>query len=106
MVPLNRTYTVLDWMAALNLPALLITGSYLGTISHTLTALLALQSRNIPLAGLIINENIPSHSPAFHHAIDTYQGLKGYLPSDLPIVTVSHNETPDFQPILSAYFNQ
>ena len=31
--------TVLDWMAALEIPLLLVVGGYLGTISHTLTAL-------------------------------------------------------------------
>ena len=38
MVPLDAQHTVLDWMAAL-LPVLLVVGGYLGTISHTLTAL-------------------------------------------------------------------
>lgn len=56
MVPLAGTLTVLDWLAALDCPALLVTGSYLGTLSHTLTALLALESRGVPLAGIVVNE--------------------------------------------------
>ena len=39
MVPLDGARTVLDWMAALEIPLLLVVGGYLGTISHTLTAL-------------------------------------------------------------------
>ncbi|MGB7783423.1 MAG: dethiobiotin synthase, partial [Pseudolabrys sp.] len=39
MVPLDGRRTVLDWMTALDIPLLLIVGGYLGTISHTLTAL-------------------------------------------------------------------
>ena len=39
MVPLDAERTVLDWMAALQIPLLLVVGGYLGTISHTLTAL-------------------------------------------------------------------
>ncbi len=39
MVPLDETHTILDWIAALNIPSVLVVGSYLGTISHTLTAL-------------------------------------------------------------------
>ena len=39
MVPLDAHHTVRDWMAALGLPVVLVAGSYLGTISHTLTAL-------------------------------------------------------------------
>src|SRR3546814_6488776 len=47
MVPLDECHTVLDWMAALALPALLVSGTYLGAISHTLTALAALDARGI-----------------------------------------------------------
>ena len=39
MVPLDDTHTVLDWMSVLRIPVLLVAGSYVGTISHTLTAL-------------------------------------------------------------------
>ena len=42
MVPLDAERTVLDVMMALQLPLILVAGSYLGTISHTLTALDAL----------------------------------------------------------------
>ncbi len=38
MVPLDERHTVLDWIAALEVPALLVVGTYLGTLSHTLTA--------------------------------------------------------------------
>ncbi len=42
MVPLDGERTILDVMMALRLPLILVAGSYLGTISHTLTALDAL----------------------------------------------------------------
>ena len=45
MVPLNERHTVLDWIAELGVPALVVTGSYLGTISHTLTTLAAIRGR-------------------------------------------------------------
>ncbi len=63
MVPLDDRHTVLDWMAALGIPALLVAGSYLGTISHTLTALAALRARAIPVAGLAISESPESPVP-------------------------------------------
>ncbi|CAN0456632.1 unnamed protein product, partial [Laminaria digitata] len=47
MVPLDETRTVADLIAALGIPALLVGGSYLGSLSHTLTAYEALRSRNI-----------------------------------------------------------
>lgn len=56
MVPLNDTSTTLDWMAALALPVILVTGSYLGSISHTLTALHALRTRNLHVAALVMSE--------------------------------------------------
>ena len=37
MVPLDDRHTVLDWMVALTCPVMLVTGSYLGSLSHTLT---------------------------------------------------------------------
>ena len=33
MVPLNATHTVLDWIAALKIPTILVAGTYLGTMS-------------------------------------------------------------------------
>ena len=60
MVPLDERHTVADWIAALALPSLLICGSYLGTISHTLTALEVLARRNIEIVAVIINETLGS----------------------------------------------
>jgi dethiobiotin synthetase len=56
MVPLDDRHTVLDWMAALGLPVLVVAGSYLGTISHTLTALAVLEQRRLDIAGVVISE--------------------------------------------------
>lgn len=63
MVPLDPTHTVLDWMAALDLPLILVAGSYLGTISHTLTALDAIARRGLQLAALVVNESADSTVP-------------------------------------------
>lgn len=57
MVPLDAEHTVLDWIAALEAPALLVVGSYLGTLSHSLTAAAALQSRAVKLAGVVVSES-------------------------------------------------
>jgi len=56
MVPLDATHTVLDWMAELRLPLLLVAGSYLGTISHTLTALDVLARRALKVAAVVVSE--------------------------------------------------
>jgi dethiobiotin synthetase len=57
MVPLDTKHTVLDWIAALGAPALLVVGSYLGTLSHSLTAATALHQRGVPLLGVVISES-------------------------------------------------
>ena len=57
MVPLNGNRTVLDWMAALNIPLILVVGGYLGAISHTLTALDVLAQRRLKIAGIVVSES-------------------------------------------------
>jgi dethiobiotin synthetase len=57
MVPLDGEHTVLDWMAALHIPVLLVVGGYLGTISHTLTALDVLGQRHLKVAAIVVSES-------------------------------------------------
>jgi dethiobiotin synthetase len=57
MVPLDGQRTVLDWMTALDIPLLLVVGGYLGTISHTLTALDVLAQRKLNVAAIVVSEN-------------------------------------------------
>jgi dethiobiotin synthetase len=63
MVPLDERHTVLDWMSALRLPVLLVAGSYLGTISHTLTALRVLAQRNLTVAAVAVSESMVPGAP-------------------------------------------
>ena len=63
MVPLAGGQTVRDLIAAIGCPALLVVGSYLGTLSHTLTAVEALAGRGIPLAGIVVSESPESPVP-------------------------------------------
>ena len=56
MVPLDGNRTVLDWMAALGIPLLLVVGGYLGTISHTPTALDVLTQRKLSVAAIVVSE--------------------------------------------------
>jgi len=57
MVPLDENRTVLDWMVALDLPVIVVTGTYLGTISHTLTALEVLKRAGVRVAALVLNDS-------------------------------------------------
>jgi dethiobiotin synthetase len=64
MVPLDAQHTVLDWIAALGAPALLVVGSYLGTLSHSLTAVAALRQRGVTLLGVVVSESAEQPVPA------------------------------------------
>src|SRR3546814_11131239 len=64
MVPLDECHTVLDWVAALDLPALLVSGTYLGAIGHTLTALATLDARVIIVHGIVLSPSAASSSAA------------------------------------------
>lgn len=58
MSPLTDTETNLDMIAALGAPVLLVAGSYLGTISHVLTALVALRAAQARVAAVVISESL------------------------------------------------
>jgi len=90
MVPLDDSHTVLDWIAALHLPAIVIGGSYLGAISHTLTALGALRQRDIALAALVVNET-PRSSVALDETAATIARFAG----DLPVLALPRLTGPD-----------
>ena len=60
MVPLARGVTVLDWIVQLRYPVILVAGSYLGAISHTLTATEVLRTRRVHVAGVVVSETADS----------------------------------------------
>jgi len=63
MTPLDARHTVLDWMAALDIPIVLVAGSYLGAISHCLTAFDVVRRRGLAVACLVISESQSSPVP-------------------------------------------
>ena len=63
MVPLDGERTILDVMMALRLPLILVAGSYLGTISHTLTALRVLAQRNLTVAAVAVSASVAPGAP-------------------------------------------
>lgn len=63
MVPLDDRNTVLDWMLALRLPLILVTGSYLGALSHTLSAVDVLRGRDLRIDAAVVSESVASPVP-------------------------------------------
>ena len=62
LVPMDETHTFLDAAADMKSPAVVVARAALGTINHTLLTLAALRSRNIPVAGVVINR-YPTDTP-------------------------------------------
>jgi dethiobiotin synthase len=54
-VPLNDRDFMIDLMARLALPVVLVARSTLGTINHTLLSLAALRARGLLIAGVVLN---------------------------------------------------
>ncbi len=60
MAPLDEVHTQRELMAALGIPVVLVAGSYLGALSHTLTACAALGAAGIVPAVIVLNQSADS----------------------------------------------
>lgn len=69
-------HTVREWMAAQSLPIVLVTGSYLGTLSHTFTALDSLQAVGLHPAWLVVSDSPQPPVPVE----ETMQSLRKAVP--------------------------
>jgi dethiobiotin synthetase len=56
MVPLDGRHTVLDLMSLLDLPLILVAGSYLGTLSHVLSAQDVILRHALDLRAIVVSE--------------------------------------------------
>ena len=72
MVPLNEHEVLLDLIQQLQIPVILVSRNYLGSINHTLLSFEALQQRNIPIAGIVFNGE---PNPASESFIENYTQL-------------------------------
>ncbi len=72
MVPLNEEDLMIDLMAKMGLPVILVSRNYLGSINHTLLSIEVLQKRNIPIAGIIFNGE---KTPSTESVIEKWSGV-------------------------------
>jgi dethiobiotin synthetase len=96
MVPLDEQHTVLDWIEALNITPILVTGSYLGSLSHILTTAAAIQTRNVVLAAIVVNESEVSPVPL----AETIETLERFLP-DQKILALPRIKNGDGESLLN-----
>jgi dethiobiotin synthetase len=76
MSPLDDDHTMLDLVAALGQPSVLVAASYLGAISHTLTALRALASVGHAPDVIVVSESAGEH-PSFAQTCADIARLSG-----------------------------
>lgn len=85
MAPITDEHTVLDWMEALAWPVILVAGSYLGTISHILSAAEVIKSRGLRLHAVVICESENS-------SVDvraTVSTLEKFLPQAIAVKVIA-----------------
>lgn len=86
MVPINSKQITLDLIHYLDLPTILIVKNELGCVSSALSSILALRSRNIEIAGVILNgEDDP---------LDNYNAIEYYGKVDV-LDKIKFIENPD-----------
>ncbi len=76
MSPISPTTTNLDWMRGLGAPIVLVAGSYLGSISHTLTAASVIRNAGLSLAAIVVSESEGADTP-FAETLASLERLSG-----------------------------
>lgn len=101
MVPLTATHTVLDWMLELKriqLAPLLVVGSYLGAMSHALTALSVMRENALTPKLIVVNESGESSVPLAETAETIARFAK-----DVPVASLSRHASAETAPDLIGY---
>ena len=88
MVPLDEHNTVREWMMALDLPVLLVAGTYLGAVSHALTAVAALREVGVTPSAIAVNES--SDGVGLER---TLASLSPHL-GDIPTFAIGRDDSP------------
>jgi len=57
MSPLSNSFLNIDLMEQLQLPCIIVSNNYLGSINHTMLTVEAMQKRNIPIKGIVFSGN-------------------------------------------------
>ncbi|WP_312165892.1 dethiobiotin synthase [Phenylobacterium sp.] len=77
MSPMAEDGTGLDLMLALGLPGVLVGGSYLGAISHTLTAVETLRARGLAIEAVVVSQSADPQAPDFAQTVESVAAFAG-----------------------------
>ena len=80
LVPINETELMIDLMAHLSMPVLIVARSTLGTINHTLLTIETLRRRGLSVAGVVM---VGEKNPPNREAIERYGEV--HVLAEMPI---------------------
>ena len=89
MSPLAEDGLNLDLMTALGLPVLLVGGSYLGAMSHNLTALSVIQAAGLTARALVVSQDASPAAPDFEETVADLRRFAG----DVPVIAAARHAT-------------
>jgi dethiobiotin synthetase len=94
MTPINNQKTFLDLATELKIPVLLVTGNYLGAISHTLSAVEVLRGKGVVVERIIVNEREESKW-SIVETLKNFTGIKAVTMRELLLdPRLSRNKLP------------
>lgn len=88
MSPISEDATGLDLMLALGLPTVLVGGSYLGAISHTLTAIETLRARGLAIKAVVVSQSAEPDAPDFVQTVESIAAFAG----DLTVIAAARGD--------------
>lgn len=95
MVPLNDHDTNLDLIKHFNLPVILVSKNYLGSINHTILSYEILKQHGIPMAGIVFNG---PENPSGEKFILNHTGL--------PLILRVNQESEINEAVIASYANK
>ena len=94
LVPITDTHTIADLISALEISCLVVAGSYLGTINHTLLTVETMRARGLDVSAVIISESRSNPVPVD----ETMVTMRRFLPG-IDIRALPRGKNSDLDPI-------
>ncbi len=103
-VPLVGKTLVTDWIRDLGLPSLMVVGSYLGTISHTVATFEAMRARGLETCGIVVSESAGKGHPDLERTAREITSLTGVQTLTIPRIHEDKpwRHAPDLLPLIEA----
>lgn len=97
MVPFNETSTVADLIETLRIPLILVAGTYLGSLNHTLSAVEVAKTRGLAIAAIVLNETPDSSVPitATRASLKNFCGTVPIVPLIRGLDTIAFEQLAD-----------